>query len=58
MTLSYNFLDHIKGNQNRTRFIDNICLMPLHKSKQINKHTLLTLLFTALTHNFHTDSTL
>lgn len=57
MTLSHNFLDHIKGDQNRTRFIDKISLMPLHKSEQINKHASKHL-FTSLIHKFHTDSTL
>lgn len=39
MTLSYNFLDHIKGEQNKTKFIHKTDTMPLHKSKRKNKNT-------------------
>lgn len=34
MTLSYNFLDHIKGDQNKTNFIHKTDTMLLHKSKR------------------------
>lgn len=34
MTLSYSFLDHIKGDQNKTNFIHKTDTMLLHKSQQ------------------------
>lgn len=48
MTLSYNVLDHIKGDQNKTNFIHKTDTMLLHKFKQ--KHTVLTHIHLLISH--------